>query len=160
MAHALQRMTQADVQFASGDSSRLLFVHWQGSSSRSGGSEPTGGWHPSIAKRLARLQAVGAKLIQFGGGSARPKGGLLGRLFLGVLMVIVYSLGLVALVAMLAGGLLVMGITLMFVGMALFLIQGFFTILPGLVHWFRYDSIPFVKQIWHLIQQLIKALQK
>lgn len=160
MAHALQRLTQTEVQFDSGDSSRLLFVLWRGSSGRSGLPEPTGGWHPSIGKRLSRLQAVGAKLIQFGDGTARPKPSILARAILGILMVIVYALGLVALVAMLAGGVLVMGITLMFVGMALFLIQGFFTILPGLVHWIRYDSIPVAKQIWHLLQQLAKAVAK
>ena len=160
MAHALQRLMQAEVTFASGDSSRLLFVSWQGSSGRSGLAEPTGGWQPSIGKRLSRLQAEGAKLIQFGEGAARPKPSIVARAFITVLMLVVYALGLVALVAMLAGGVMVMGITLLFVGLALFFIQAFFTALPGIIHWFRHDSIPLAKEIWRVVQQLIRAIRK
>ena len=61
---------------------------------------------------------------------------------------------------MLAGAILLMSVTLGFVGLALFLIQGFFTVLPGLIHWIRFDSIPLAMAIGRALGQLITQLQR
>lgn len=155
LAHALQRLQNENSHFASADSSGLLFLHWP----KGGG--PTGGWHPALARRMHRLVAQGAKLRQTGtgGGTARSRS-LIGRALVGLLLVLVWGLFAVGIVAMLVGGALVMMVTLLFVGGALFAIHGFFTVLPGLIHWIRFDSIPLVKQIWSAISGMIDQLSR
>lgn len=157
MAHALQKIGYADTAIPAVRSSGLLFVLWSGRGGGSGPSQPVGGWHPSVAKRLSRLQAVGAKLITVEnrtGAPARRKNPI-GQLLVGLLLVFVWALFAVGLVAMIAGGTLMMFFSLLFVGASLFLIDTFFNALPGFIHWLRFDSVPLVKAIYGAIRHLI-----
>ena len=161
MAHALQKMGRADTDFALARSSGLLFVHWTHRVGEAGPSQPVGGWHPSIAKRLGRLQAVGARLITSGAtGAPARRANPLGQALVGLLLLFVWALFGVGLVAMVAGGLLMMFISLLFVGVALFAIHGFFTILPGLIHWFRFDAVPLAKAIYGTISRMIQQASR
>ncbi|MDX2060113.1 MAG: hypothetical protein SFV24_20060, partial [Gemmatimonadales bacterium] len=76
------------------------------------------------------------------------------RVLLGMLMVVLWALMAVGIAAMLAGGVLIMTVTLMFVGAALFAIHGFFTVLPDLIHWLRFDAVPLAKQIYAALKSL------
>lgn len=97
LTHALQRLDRAEPRFARGDSAGILFLHWPATSG-------TG------ANRL-RFE------IAAGGTSTRP--GLLGRILRPILLVFVDALLAVGIVAMLAGAVLTMTVTLLFVGAAL-----------------------------------------
>lgn len=159
MAHALQKMSAAQASLPSAKGTGPLWVLWQNAA---GGSAPMGGWHPGIAKRLHRLQAVGAKLAPARAPSDAPVRGPspIARLFFGALMVFVWSLFAVGMVAMTAGAVLMMFITLLFVGLALLIIHLFFQHLPGMIHWIRYDSVPLAKAIIAGIGKLIAALKR
>ena len=162
MAHALQRLERAETtRFARADSAGILFLHWP-QTSGAGSIEPAGGWHPGLNQRVHRLEVQGAKRLRFevpvSGVRAGPS--LLGRILVPVVTVFVYTLMAVAMVAMLAGAVLTMSVTLLFVGMALFLIQGFFTVLPGLIHWLRFDAVPLAKTIGQALGQLIAQLRR
>ena len=161
MAHALQRLDRAETRFARADSAGILFLHWPPTSG-AGSIEPAGGWHPGLAQRVHRLESQGAKRLRFEtpGSAVRTGPTLLGRILGAVLMGFVYALLAVAMVVMMAGAVLIMSVTLLFVGMALFLIQGFFTVLPGLVHWIRFDAVPLAQAIGRAIGQLIAQLRR
>ncbi|MEZ4456097.1 MAG: M48 family metalloprotease [Gemmatimonadales bacterium] len=148
LAHALQRLQRVDPHFATADSTGLLFLHWPNTA---GG--PAGGWHPALARRLARLEAQGARLRrpEPTGQASRPRRSPLLRLLVAPLMVLVAALSVAGVVLMLAGGVMIMTVTLMFVGVALFAIQGFFTVLPDVLHWLRTDAVPLVRDLYHAI---------
>ncbi len=161
LAHALQRLDRAKPRFPRGDSAGILFLHWPATSG-TGSIEPAGGWHPGLPQRVHRLEAQGANRLRFeiaaGGASTRP--GLLGRILGPILLVFVYALLAVGVVAMLAGAVLTMTVTLLFVGAALFFIQGFFTVLPDVIHWLRFDAVPLAKAIGRALGQLIGELRR
>ncbi|MCC7132407.1 MAG: M48 family metalloprotease [Gemmatimonadales bacterium] len=151
LAHALQRLQREDSFFAEADSTGLLFLHWRNTS-----AAPAGGWHPGLARRMARLVAQGARLRREGGavaGVPRRRNPLV-QLLGAVLTLIVVALSVVGIAAMLAGGVMIMTVTLMFVGAALFAIHGFFTVLPDLIHWLRFDAVPLARQIVTALKSL------
>ncbi|MGE0438846.1 MAG: M48 family metalloprotease [Gemmatimonadales bacterium] len=151
LAHALQRLQRADTRFATADSTGLLFLHWPNT-----GGGPAGGWHPALARRLARLEAQGARLrrAEPTGQTTRSRRSPLLRLLVAPLMVLVAALSVAGVVLMLAGGVMIMTVTLMFVGVALFAIQGFFTVLPDVIHWLRTDAGPLLRDLYRAIRSL------
>jgi Zn-dependent protease with chaperone function len=161
MAHALQRLQRSQLRFARGDSAGILFLHWPATSG-TGSIEPAGGWQPRVSQRVHRLEAQGANRLRFdiAGDGVATRPGLLGQILGPILMVLVYALLAVGIVAMLAGAVLTMSVTLLFVGAALFFIQGFFTILPDLVHWLRFDAVPVAQALGRALGQLIGELRR
>ncbi len=156
IAHALQRLATAPVEFAGGAASRILFVHWPSYVGGSGDLSQAGRLHPNLGSRIKRLEASGATLRR---GPDRPSertplwrralGGLLG--LIGSLLwgaVVALMVGVGAFVSVLAFGML---------GAAIFVIHAFFTNLPAMIEFVRTDLPAIAIGLWNAVRQLIAA---
>lgn len=150
LAHALQRLSTTEVTFARGEASGLFFAHWRSGTQSHGPAAPIGGWYPGLAKRLARLERIGATLKRQPGAGARTaarRRWSLGGFLMGLLMALLYVVMAAGFVVMLAGAVLTTAVTLLFVGGALFGIHAAFEALPGIIHWLRVDAPDLVQRI-------------
>ncbi|MGE0553867.1 MAG: M48 family metalloprotease [Gemmatimonadales bacterium] len=150
LANALQRLQPLELTFAAGHSSGLLFLHWAGET-----GAPAGGWHPSLARRVGRLVAQGARLRPVATGQAPARANPILRALVGLLMVLVWALFGVGIAVMVVAAVLVMSVTLAFQAVALFAIHGFFTALPDILHWLRYDAVPLFERMVGFVRQLL-----
>ena len=160
MTHALQILSRSTVRFEKGDPAALMFVHWPSVSGSGAPPQPLGSWHPSMARRLHRLEALGGRMMRTGQpGAVRAGPGIVARVISGILMLLVYALLAAGTVVMLAGGVLLMTLTLVIVGFALFLIHHFFKNLPDIIHWFRYEAVPLLESLVAAVRSLIAEIK-
>lgn len=96
LASAIERLMQADLNVPGGQWVSFLFVAWGRSGGGEAGSSTFNGFHPAPAKRLKRLQAMGAALRATRGKGARMSAG--GLILIAVLALILVPLMLAALV--------------------------------------------------------------
>lgn len=96
LASAIQRLMEADVNVPGGEWVSFLFVAWGRGGGAEAGSSAFNGFHPSPAKRLKRLQAMGAALRAEQ--ETGPRAGIGGRIVIGVLALILVPLLLAVLV--------------------------------------------------------------
>jgi Zn-dependent protease with chaperone function len=157
ITRALQRMTECEVEFAEGRTSRILFIHWPAYVGGSSDLGQAGKFHPDLWKRISRLRASGGKLIErAGGGPPRkikiPVWLLPIAWFFKLLISVIY---LAAIVVMVGTGGFVAFMSLAIMGLALFAIQAFFENLPAIIRFVREDLPEIAKALWGLIQTLI-----
>ncbi len=159
IAHALQRLGESEIEFSRGAPSRILFVHWP---SYSGGGDlsQSGRFHPSLAKRISRLQASGARLLQLRAGRDHGRMAWWLRPLVWLLWTIVAAASVLAVVTSIAMGALIAAMSLGIMGVALFAIQAFFANLPAIVHFVRTDLPEIGKALWRVAEQLFKAARR
>ena len=107
-----------------------------------------------MAQRVQRLRATGARLLSFGSAGTRRAPRLWLRPIIWLFKGIFYLLYGAAIAVTLVGGVLMMGLALLFIGGALFLIQGFFAVLPDLVKFATTDLPAIAKKLWELVRSV------
>jgi Zn-dependent protease with chaperone function len=165
LANALLELSRGSDQLKAPPSASLLFVLWQGSEKL----VAVGSFHPGVGKRIRRLQAEGARLTvrerpwDAAAVAARhepPGRRFVGRLIMIPLMIFIYTLLAVGVVAMLAGAILMMGVTFFFVTLAIFAIHAVFTYGPSFLHWLATEGPQLLKAIGEMIALLVRHLKK
>jgi Zn-dependent protease with chaperone function len=154
IAHALQRLDRSEMAVDGGATSALVFLHWP-SSVTAKGWPSLGRFHPSLVTRVHRLEQTGAKRLRFSlEGPAPPRGRSWFAPLVWLLMGLVYALMAIGLVAAFVGAALMMGLTFVVVGGALFAIHAFFTNLPGIIGFVTTDVPKIGKAVVGLVQEL------
>lgn len=162
MAHAIQRLQRAKVDFPSGAKVGLLFVDWPSTAGHRGATEPAGGYHPKTAKRLQRLQAQGARLLRLSAGFetvGRGRRGPIAWILSGLFSLLLGTLMVAAVGVMTFAAVFTTAMTLILMGLSLFLIHGFFTSLPDIIRFLRHDAVPLLKQIGAALGDFIQYMR-
>lgn len=131
----------------------LLFVVGSGSGSMS----VWGGFHPSVGKRRLRLERECAVVAH---GPAAPPRSLLLRAILLPLMTFAWSLFAVGMIVAAAGALLMMGLSLVFIGVAMLAVHAAFTYGPSVIHWIVTEGPGRAKAIVAAVEGLIKQARR
>jgi hypothetical protein len=131
----------------------LLFVVGSGS----GSMNVWGGFHPSIGKRRLRLEREGAIVTH---APVTAQRSLLARTILVPLMTFVWALFALGMVAAAAGALLMMGLSLVFIGMAMLAVHAAFTYGPPAIHWLVTEGPGVAKGIATAIGSLIRQVRR
>ena len=127
----------------------LLFVVGTGS-----GSIPVwGGFHPNVWKRRNRLEAAGAVVMH---GTGKVERHLLRNVLLSPLFALLYGLMVAAIMVTAAGAVLMMGVSLLFIGFAMLAVHAAFTYGPPAIHWIVTKGPGVAKEIASAIGQLIQ----
>ncbi len=152
IAHALERLTQSEVEFDQGRRSRILFLHWPSYSGGATDLAQSGRFHPDLWTRIHRLRAAGAPRL------ARPdtddapahRRALWVKPFVWLFYGLFGVVMVFGVAACIAAGVLVGVMSLGMMGVALLVIHSLFNNLPAISHFIQNDVPKIARALWGL----------